>query len=98
MLRTSVIAHRLVILLAERAAAGSSLRENVDLNRPQRETQSALPSGNWPQRMDMIWKNADGDSFKLAALMHDGIGPANTFDVTDQQIARAVGERQREDE
>jgi hypothetical protein len=48
--------------------------------------------------MDMIWKNADGDSFKLAALMHDGIGPANTFDVTDQQIARAVGERQREDE
>ena len=48
--------------------------------------------------MQMVGEDADGDGFERTALLHYRIGAPCTFDVADQQVARSVGQREREEE
>jgi hypothetical protein len=88
----------LAILLAERSAAAGRPRENVDLKRLQRDAYSASPSGSCLSACRWSGGDADGDSFEWASLLRYGVGAPCTVDAADEQVARPVGKRKREEE
>jgi len=51
-----------------------------------------------PQRVDVIGQDANGDSFKRAALLDRPIDLSQTVNLIQQQVARPFGENDREEE
>ena len=48
--------------------------------------------------MDVIGQDADGNRLERTSIFDLGVGAPQAFDATDEQIAAAVGECEREEE